>query len=130
MSKEAKIPEGILCASTHEWVLESDDIYTIGLTDLGITELGEIVSIDLPEIGSVFLKNEVFGTIESVKEAAELYMPIGGQVIEVNEELLNTPDILNEDSYEKGWFIKISSNTAQEDSMGLLEYEDYREELE
>jgi len=128
-TSQSNIPEGILCSRTHEWALEDDNIITIGLTDCAIEQLGDIVFVELPEVGSEFAKNEVFATIESVKAASEIYMPIGGKVIEVNEELINSPELMNEDVWEKGWLIKIESNTFQEDSLGLLEYEDYKEEV-
>ena len=130
MAGEIKVPEGILCSNTHEWVLENGDNYTIGLTDYAVEQLGDVVFVELPEIGSEFVKNEVFATIESVKAASEIYMPIGGKIVEVNEELINSPEIINEDPYEKGWLVKIESESVQEDSVGLLEYEDYREEVE
>ena len=71
----------------------------------------------------------MFATIESVKAASEIYMPVGGKVVEVNEELLNSPEIMNEDVWDRGWLIKIESDTFQEDSLGLLEYEDYKDEV-
>lgn len=121
-------PEGILCSKTHEWALEADNVVTIGLTDYAVEQLGDIVFVELPEIGSEFAKNEVFATIESVKAASEIYMPIGGKVTEINEELINSPELINEDVWNKGWLIKIETDTYQEDSLGLLEYEDYKEE--
>ena len=127
--QEKKAPEGILCSGTHEWVLEENNICTIGLTDYAIEQLGDIVFVELPETGSKFAKNEVFATIESVKAASEIYMPVGGEIVEINEELINSPEIINEDHYEKGWLIKIKSETLAEDSVGLLEYEDYKEEV-
>ena len=127
--QEKKAPEGILCSDTHEWVLEENNICTIGLTDYAIEQLGDIVFVELPETGSKFAKNEVFATIESVKAASEIYMPVGGKIVEINEELINSPEIINEDPYEKGWLIKIKSETLAEDSVGLLEYEDYKEEV-
>ncbi len=129
MSEETKVPEGILCSNTHEWVLEGDETCTIGLTDYAIEQLGDIVFIELPEAGAEFVKNEVFATIESVKAASEIYMPIGGKIVEINEALINSPEIINEDPFEKGWLVKIESESIQEDSVGLLEYEDYREEI-
>ena len=123
------IPDGILCSKTHEWVAEIDNTTTIGLTDWAVEQLGDIVFVELPEIGSTFGKDEVFATIESVKAASEIYMPIGGKIVEVNEELINSPETINEDCYEKGWLVKIESETIQEDSVGLLEYEDYKEEV-
>lgn len=129
MTEETKVPEGILCSNTHEWVLEEGNLCTIGLTDYAIERLGDVVFVELPEIGSEFVKNEVFATIESVKAASEIYMPVGGKIIEVNENLINSPETINEDPYEKGWLVKIESQTVQEDSVGLLEYEDYKEEV-
>ncbi len=123
-------PEGILCAKTHEWVLEEDNVCTVGLTDYAVEELGDIVFVELPEVGTTFEKNEVFATIESVKAASEIYMPIGGKIIEINEELISSPEIVNEDNWEKGWFVKIKAEDFARDSIGLCEYEDYREEIE
>lgn len=121
-------PEGILCSKTNEWALENDNVVIIGLTDYAIEQLGDIVFVELPEVGAEFAKGEVFATIESIKAADEIYMPVGGKVVEINEELINSPEIMNEDVWEKGWLIKIETDTFQEDSLGLLEYEDYKEE--
>ncbi len=129
MAQDIKIPEGILCSNTHEWVMEENDKCIIGLTDYAIEQLGDIVFVELPEIGSEFVKNEVFATIESVKAASEIYMPVGGKIVEVNEELINSPEIINEDPYEKGWLVKIETENLQDDLVGLLEYEDYKEEV-
>jgi|GluameStandDraft_1065615.scaffolds.fasta_scaffold00108_12 glycine cleavage system H protein len=129
-TSQSNAPEGILCSKTHEWALEDGNNIIIGLTDYAIEQLGDIVFVELPEVGSEFVKNEVFATIESVKAAEEIYMPIGGKVIEINEELINSPELINEDVWEKGWLIKIESSTYQEDSLGLLEYEDYKEDVE
>ena len=129
-ASQSNAPEGILCSKTHEWALEDGNNIIIGLTDYAIEQLGDIVFVELPEVGSEFVKNEVFATIESVKAAEEIYMPIGGKVIEINEELINSPELINEDVWEKGWLIKIESSTYQEDSLGLLEYEDYKEDVE
>ncbi len=79
-TSQSNAPEGILCSKTHEWALEEGDTVTIGLTDYAIEQLGDIVFVELPEVGSEFVKNEVFATIESVKAASEIYMPIGGKV--------------------------------------------------
>lgn len=123
------VPDGILCSKTHEYLLESDNIYTIGLTDYAVEQLGDIVFIELPEVGTEFVKGEVFATVESVKAASEIYMPVSGKIIEINEQVVERPDILNENPYENGWLVKIESSTAHADSGDLLEYEDYKEEL-
>lgn len=125
------VPEGILCSKSHEYLLEeSDSIYTVGLTDYAVEQLGDIVFVELPETDSEFEKGEVFATVESVKAAAEIYMPVGGRIVEVNEKIVESPEILNENPYEEGWLVKIESKTAQEESGDLLEYSDYKEELE
>jgi len=123
------LTEGILCSKTHEYILEKDGIYTIGLTDYAIEQLGDIVFLELPDVGAEFVKGEVFATIESVKAASEIYMPIAGRIIEVNEAVANNPELLNESPYEKGWLVKVESETAAVDSIDLLEYDDYREEI-
>ncbi len=128
--REVKVPEGILCTNTHEWILEDGDIVVSGLTDYAIEQLGDIVFIELPEVGSKFGKNEVFATIESVKAASEIYMPVGGEIVEINEDLINSPEIINESPYENGLLVKIKCDNLQDDSVGLLEYEDYKEEIE
>ncbi len=122
-------PDGILCAKTHEWVLEEDNNAVIGLTDWAVEQLGDVVFVELPEIGSVFSKDEVFATIESVKAASEIYMPVAGEVLEVNEQLINSPELINEDPYA-AWLIKVKPSNFQEDTIGLMEYNDYKEEVE
>lgn len=123
------MPDGILCAKTHEWILEEDNKATIGLTDYAIEQLGDIVFIELPEVGASYAKEEVFATIESVKAASEIYMPVSGKVIEVNEKLTNSPELLNEDAFEN-WLVKIECDNFQQDSQGLLEYNDYKDEVQ
>lgn len=123
------LTEKILCSKSHEYLLEHDGKYVIGLTDYAIEQLGDIVFLELPEIGAEFVKGEVFATIESVKAASEIYMPISGRIIEVNETVVDNPALLNESPYEKGWLVKVESETAAVDSVDLLEYEDYKEEV-
>ena len=100
----------------------------IGITDWQVNQLGDIVFVELPETGSALEKDEVFATIESVRNAYELYMPVGGKIIEVNEKLINSPELINEDCYAN-WLIKIEPDNFQEDSEGLLEYSDYIDEV-
>jgi glycine cleavage system H protein len=122
-------PDGILCSKSHEYVVESHGTYTIGLTDYAVEQLGDIVFVELPDVGSSFAKEEVFGTVESVKAASEIYMPIGGKILEVNEALLDNPELLNESPYEKAWLVKIEPENFNADSVDLLEYDDYKEEI-
>ena len=125
------ITEKIICSKSHEYILKNDDnTYTVGLTDYAVEQLGDIVFLELPENNSEFKKGETFATVESVKAASEIYMPISGKVIEVNESLADAPETLNEDSYEKGWLVKIEATGNEAEQNDLLEYEDYKEELE
>ena len=122
--------ENMLCTKTHEYVLEKDGNYEVGITDYAIEQLGDIVFVELPEEGTEFTKNEVFATIESVKAASEVYMPISGKVISVNEEIVNKPELLNDESYTEKWFIKIESDADQLEFSDLMDYSDYKEEVE
>ncbi len=125
------IPENILCSKSHEFLQDNgDNTYTIGLTDYAIEQLGDIVFLELPEVGNEFAKGDTFATVESVKAASEIYMPISGKIIEINEPLVDAPEILNEDSYEKGWLVKVEATGDESEQNDLLEYEDYKEELE
>lgn len=122
------IPDGILCSKTHEWIVEVDNQYIIGLTDIALERLSEIISIELPEIGSYYSKGETFGTIESIKIASELYMPVGGEIIEINTELINSPELINEDPFD-AWLIKIKPEDFQKESQNLMDYNDYKDEV-
>jgi len=122
-------PEGILCTKTHEWVLDENETATVGLTDWAVEQLGDVVFVELPDVGATFNKNEVFATIESVKAASEIYMPVGGEVVEINEELINSPELINDDPWAN-WLVKIKPENFQDDSTGLMEYNDYREEVQ
>ena len=120
----------MLCTNSHEYVVKDGDNYVIGLTDYAIEQLGDIVFLELPSVGDSFEKGETFANIESVKAASEIYMPIGGEVTEVNEELPDAPEKLNEDCFENGWLIKIKANNADDDLSDLMTYDDYKAELE
>ena len=122
--------ESMLCTKTHEYVLENNGKYEIGITDYAIEQLGDIVFVELPEVGTEFTKNEAFATIESVKAASEIYMPISGEVVEVNEEIVDSPELLNDESYDNKWFVKIKSDAPQVEFADLMDYADYKEEIE
>ena len=122
--------DSVLCTKTHEYVLElGNNTYEAGITDYAIGQLGDIVFIELPEVGSEFVKNEVFATVESVKAASEIYMPISGKVTEVNEAVVNSPELLNDEAYEEKWLIKFESNADQVEFADLMDYSDYKEEI-
>ena len=122
--------ESMLCTKTHEYVLEEGENYAVGITDYAIEQLGDIVFIELPEVGSTFSKNEAFATIESVKAASEIYMPISGKIVDVNSDLVDAPEKLNEDCYENGWLVKVESDASEDEFKDLMSYADYKEELE
>ena len=121
--------ENMLCTKTHEYVLEHENKFEIGITPYAIEQLGDIVFIELPEVGTEYSKNEVFATVESVKAASEIYMPISGKVVEINEAIVDSPELLNDESYSDKWLIKISSDAEQIELADLLDYSDYIEEV-
>lgn len=118
------------CTKSHEYVVKENDNYVIGLTDYAIEQLGDIVFLELPSAGDEFEKGETFANIESVKAASEIYMPISGKIVEVNEELIDAPEKLNEDCYEGGWLVKIESNAADSELDDLMTYDEYKSELD
>ena len=122
--------EGMLCSQTHQYLLEDGNNYFVGLTDYMLKTLGDILSIELPEVGASFEKDEVFGTVESVKGANELYMPVSGTVVEINEAVVDNPELFNEQSEEECWLIKIETDADSLEFSDLMEYLDYREEFE
>lgn len=122
--------EEMLCSKSHEYVIKQDDKYVIGLTDYAIEQLGDIVFLELPEVGDEFAKGDTFANIESVKAASEIYMPISGKIVEINEGLVDAPEQLNEDCYEGGWLVKVESTASEDEFKDLVSYADYKEELE
>ena len=101
------VPEELQYTRSHEWVRTEGDTATIGITDHAQEELGDIVFIELPEEGAAFDAGDAFGTVESVKAVSDLYAPVGGEVVEVNEALNDAPEKINEDPYGDGWIIKL-----------------------
>ena len=120
----------MLCSKSHEYIVKQDDKYIIGLTDYAIDQLGDIVFLELPEVGDEFKKGDTFANIESVKAASEIYMPISGKIVEVNSELIDAPEKLNDDCYENGWLVKVESEAKEDEFSDLMSYENYKEELE
>lgn len=120
-----------LCSKTHEYILELEpNKYEVGITDYAIEQLGDIVFVELPEVGTTFKKNEVFATIESVKAASEVYMPVSGTVVEINDSIVDSPEALNDENVEEKWFVKIESDADHLEFADLLDYSDYKEEVE
>jgi len=123
--------ENMLCSKSHEYILhEKENVYIVGLTDYAVEQLGDIVFLELPEVGASFNKGDVFATVESVKAASEIYMPVSGSVIEINEKVVDSPEVLNENNYDEGWLIKIETDTNNIEQADLLDYSDYLEEVQ
>ena len=107
----------------HEWV-EKNDLFIVGITDFAQDQLGDVVSIELPEIGSIFKQNDTMAIIDSVKASSDIFCPLDGEIVEVNEKLLEHPELINQSPYDEGWIVKMKvSNPQQFDS--LLEKEQY-----
>ena len=104
---DLNLPEDLKYTKDHEWVKVENDIVTIGINDYAQDQLGEIVFVELPEVGDTFTKDDEFGSVESVKAVSELYIPISGEIAEINEALEDAPELVNESCYDKGWIIKV-----------------------
>ena len=127
--KKYKVPENLYYTKTHEWLrLLDESTAVIGITDYAQDMLHEIVYVDLPEAGTVIKKDSPFMEIESVKSVAEIYAPVSGEIIEVNESLEDTPEILNESPYEDGWLVKIKLSDTKELET-LMDADEYLEYL-
>ncbi len=114
---------------SHEWARQEDDIVTIGISDYAQSEIQDIVYVELPEVGTELTQQTEFGVIESVKAAFDLYAPVSGEVIAVNESLLDAPEQVNESPYEDGWFLKIRM-TNPDELDALLDADSYQAHIE
>jgi len=123
-------PDDLLYTKEHEWILNENDVATLGITDHAQKELGDVVFVELPEVGATFDANESFGSVESVKAVSEVYMPISGEIVETNESLLDAPEKTNDDPYGEGWIIRIrlGDPSELESLMSSQEYSKYVEE--
>lgn len=117
-------PENYLYSQEHEWVLVEEEVCTIGITEFAQEELGEVVYVELPEVGQVFDANDEIGTIESVKAVAEVYTPVAGEIVEVNEGVSEDPEVLNDDPHGDGWLVKVRFSSAS-DLKKLMNAEEY-----
>jgi glycine cleavage system H protein len=120
-------PAELLYAKTHEWVLYENDEATVGITDYAQHALGDVVFVDLPDVGRTLEKGESFGAVESVKAASDVYAPIGGEITAVNEALWDAPETVNADPYGAGWIIKLRAASFEDDRADLLEAATYEQ---
>ncbi len=104
---DLNLPEDLKYTKDHEWAKLSDGVVTIGINDYAQDQLGEIVFVEFPETGDTFEKDDEFGSVESVKAVSEIYMPVAGEISEINEALEDAPELVNESCYDDGWIIKV-----------------------
>src|ERR1700687_1897191 len=109
-----EVPEVLKYSKEHEWVLVEGNVATIGITDYAQDQLGDIVFVELPAIGDKVSKEDAFGVVESVKAVSDIYAPVTGKVLEVNDDLPENPEMINEDAYGDGWMIKIEMSDKDE----------------
>lgn len=120
----SKVLDGLRYAESHEWVKVEGNVAVIGVSDYAQSEMGDITYVDIPEVGDEFEKGDVFGALESVKASSDLYCPVSGKVVEVNEELLDAPEKVNEDAFE-AYLIKVEMSDPSEIN-ALLDADGYR----
>ena len=120
------IPENLLYTSEHEWIKIDGEIATIGITDFAQSELGDIIYLEFPDLNSVFKMGDIFGTIEAVKTVSDLYMPIDGEICEINDILNDNAEKVKKDPYKDGWMVKIKID-KDVDLDGLLDAEKYNQ---
>jgi glycine cleavage system H protein len=123
----SNIPENLRYTKDHEWVEVDGDTVTVGITDYAQHALGDVVYIDMPRSGDKYMTHEAFGSVESVKAVSEIFMPVGGEIVEVNEGLNDAPESVNNDPYKAGWMVKVKmDNPLEADAMlSSIEYEEY-----
>ena len=123
----ANVPEDLQYSKDHEWIRVEGGTGTVGITDHAQHALGDVVYVELPKVGDTFAAHEVFGSVESVKAVSELFCPVGGTVVEVNESLQDEPEKVNTDSYGAGWMIRLKVSDAGEVDklLSAIEYEDF-----
>jgi glycine cleavage system H protein len=121
------IPDDLQYTKSHEWVRMEEDTATIGITDHAQDELGDVVFVELPEVGATIEAGDSFGTVESVKAVSDLYTPVGGEVVEVNSSLEDAPEKINDDPYGEGWIVKLRTS-EEADLLSPEEYEKVVEE--
>ena len=129
MPEEYIVPENLYYTKEHEWLKVQGDTTIMGITDYAQKSLHEIVFVDLPEVGRKVKQMESIGTVESVKAVSEIYTPISGEIIEVNTELNEKPELVNQDPYGKGWIAKIQPENLEKELKNLMTPQQYKEHL-
>jgi glycine cleavage system H protein len=125
----SNVPQNLKYSKSHEWVKIEGDIATVGITDHAQDELGDIVFLELPQVGRILAYDDIFGTVESVKAVSELFSPIAGEVIETNESLVNNEATINDKPYEAGWIMKVKVSDVAKAEALLLDATAYKTEI-
>ena len=120
------VPKELKYTKDHEWIILDGDIATVGITDFAQRELGDIVYVEVESVGEILKSDEVFGTVEAVKTVSDLFLPVGGEIIEFNENLDDNPELVNSDPYGEGWMIKLKVSDINDMNL-LLSPEEYSE---
>jgi len=123
-------PEENLYTKDHEWVNVQGDLATVGITEYAQRELGDVVYVDLPEVGDIFEASDPFGSVESVKAVSEVFCPLSGEIVEVNSKLEQTPELVNQSPHQKAWMIRLRVSNPDEldELLSAEEYEEYLQE--
>ncbi|MBS7248211.1 MAG: glycine cleavage system protein GcvH [Candidatus Jordarchaeales archaeon] len=127
---DVQIPDDLLYNETHQWAKIENGRVRVGITDFAQKQLKEIVYVELPEVGDEVSQGDEFGTIESVKAVSELYAPVSGTIVEVNEALEDSPELINSDPYGEGWMVVIEASNIEEEKENLLSADNYAEIVE
>eukprot|EP00195_Chlamydomonas_chlamydogama_P016037 CAMPEP_0202889892 /NCGR_PEP_ID=MMETSP1392-20130828/436_1 /ASSEMBLY_ACC=CAM_ASM_000868 /TAXON_ID=225041 /ORGANISM="Chlamydomonas chlamydogama, Strain SAG 11-48b" /LENGTH=163 /DNA_ID=CAMNT_0049573329 /DNA_START=53 /DNA_END=544 /DNA_ORIENTATION=+ len=125
----SSVPDGLKYAKSHEWAKVDGDVATVGISDHAQSELGDVVYVELPEVGKEVKAGETFGAVESVKAASDVYSPVSGEVVEINQALVDKPAQVNSAPYGDGWFIKVKLSNKGELS-GLMDSAAYKKSIE
>jgi glycine cleavage system H protein len=123
------VPDDHGYLESHEWARNDDGTVRVGITDFAQDELGDVVFVELPDVGDTVTKGEEFGVIESIKAVSDLYAPVSGEVTAVNEELFDAPELVNEDAFGEGWMLEVDADDESELD-DLLSAEEYREQIQ
>ncbi len=129
---DSEVPEGLYYTKEHEWLKIENEKCRIGITDYAQNSLHEVVYVDLPNVGKTLTQNAIFGTVESVKAVSELYSPISGEIVERNEKLVDSPELVNQEPYGSGWILVVKPSHLDDDLKSLLNanaYGDFLQEV-
>ncbi len=124
----SNVPSELLYTKEHEWVRIDGNSATVGITHFAQNQLGDVVFVELPDVGKTFETGDSFGTVESVKAVSEIYAPLSGSIVEINNDVIDAPELVNEDPYGQGWLAKFEFTTKPSDLLNAADYEQFIKE--